>query len=122
MVVKGAGMVLAGSATAAVVAATGMAGKSQLAVQSIGALAAGAPAATSAAAQGVGVAQSGVEMLPGSGIGDATDILGDASKQLSSIPELSESDISLGELDDIISDNSEIADHNKPAIKGLGPS
>ena len=119
IVVKGAGMVLAGSATAAVVAATGMAGKSQLAAQSIGALAAGTPGVASTATQGVGIAQSGGEILSGNGIGDATNILADASKQLSSV---SENDFELGDLDDIISDNSELADHNKPAIKGLGPN
>jgi hypothetical protein len=112
-------MVLAGSATAAVVAATGMAGKSQLAAQSIGALAAGTPGVASTATQGVGIAQSGGEILSGNGIGDATNILADASKQLSSV---SENDFELGDLDDIISDNSELADHNKPAIKGLGPN
>jgi len=116
MVVKGAGMVLAGSATAAVVAATGVAGKSQLAVQSIGAMAAGAPGATSAATQGVG-------MLPsGDNIAGATDLIGDTSDPLTSITDLSQNEFDIDNIDDIILENNEIEDHKKPAIKGLGPN
>ena len=118
MVVKGAGMVIAGSATAAVIAATGVAGKSQLAVQSIGAMAAGAPGATSAATQGAGVAKSGAEMLSGG----TTDLIGDSSDQLSSLTDISPNEFDIGNIDDIISENTELEDHNKPAIKGLGPS
>ena len=123
MVVKGAGMVLAGSATAALVAATGAVGKSQMAVQGIGAMAAGAPGATTAATQGVGMAQSGTEMLSGSdGISAASDIIGDSSNQLSSITDLAQDEFDLGNFDDIISTESNLDDHEKPAIRGLGPS
>jgi len=123
MVVKGAGMVIAGSATAAVIAATGVAGKSQLAVQSIGAMAAGAPGATSAATQGAGVAKSGAEMLSGGdNIGGAADLIGDSSEQLSSITDLPQTEFDIGHIGEIISENTELEDHNKPAIKGLGPS
>ena len=123
MVVKGAGMVLAGSTTAALVAATGAVGKSQMAVQGIGAMAAGAPGATTAATQGVGMAQSGTEMLSGSdGISAASDIIGDSSNQLSSITDLAQDEFDLGNFDDIISTESNLDDHEKPAIRGLGPS
>ena len=123
MVVKGAGMVLAGSATAALVAATGAVGKSQMAVQGIGALAAGAPGATTAATQGVGMAQSGTEMLSGGdGISAASDIIGDSSNKLSSITDLAQDEFDIGNFDDIVSAESDLDNHKKPAIKGLGPS
>jgi hypothetical protein len=123
MVVKGAGMVIAGSATAAVIAATGVAGKSQLAVQSIGAMAAGAPGATSAATQGAGMAKSGTEMLSGGdNIGGAADLIADSSEQLSSITDLPQTEFDIGNIDKIISENTELEDHNKPAIRGLGPN
>jgi len=123
MVVKGAGMILAGSATAALVAATGAAGKSQMAVQGIGAMAAGAPGATTAATQGVGMAQSGAEMLSGGdGISAASDIIGDSSNQLSSITDLAQDEFDFGNLGDIVSAESNLDDHKKPAIRGLGPS
>jgi hypothetical protein len=123
MVVKGAGMVLAGSATAAIVAATGAVGKSQMAVQGIGAMAAGAPGATTAATQGVGMAQSGTELLSGGdGISAASDIIGDSSNQLSSITDLAQDEFNLGDFDDIVSAESNLDDHKKPAIRGLGPS
>lgn len=123
MVVKGAGMVLAGSATAALVAATGAVGKSQMAVQGIGAMAAGAPGVTTAATQGVGMAQSGTELLSGGdGISAASDIIGDSSNQLSSITDLAQDEFDLGNFDDIISTESNLDDHEKPAIRGLGPS
>jgi len=116
MVVKGAGMVLAGSATAAVIAATGVAGKSQLAVQSIGAMAAGAPGATSAASQGVGMISGGDNVV------GVSDLIGESSDQLSSITDLPQTEFDIGNIDDIISENTELEDHNKPAIKGLGPN
>lgn len=123
MVVKGAGMVLAGSATAALVAATGAVGKSQMAVQGIGAMAAGAPGVTTAATQGVEMAQSGTELLSsGDGISAASDIIGDSSNQLSSITDLAQDEFDLGNFDDIISTESNLDDHEKPAIRGLGPS
>tara|TARA_B110000467_G_scaffold60672_1_gene55441 strand:+ start:1879 stop:3129 length:1251 start_codon:yes stop_codon:yes gene_type:complete len=123
MVVKGAGMVLAGSATAALVATTGAVGKSQMAVQGIGAMAAGAPGVTTAATQGVGMAQSGTELLSsGDGISAASDIIGDSSNQLSSITDLAQDEFDLGNFDDIISTESNLDDHEKPAIRGLGPS
>jgi len=116
MVVKGAGMVLAGSATAAVIAATGVAGKSQLAVQSIGAMAAGAPGATSAASQGVGMISGGDNVV------GVSDLIGESSNQLSPITDLPQTEFDIGNIDDIISENTELEDHNKPAIKGLGPN
>ena len=123
MVVKGAGMVLAGSTTAALVAATGAVGKSQMAVQGIGAMAAGAPGATTAATQGVGMAQSGTELLSsGDSISAASDIIGDSSDQLSSITDLAQDEFDLGNFEDIISTESNLDDHEKPAIRGLGPS
>ena len=123
MVVKGAGMVLAGGATAALVAATGAVGKSQMAVQGIGAMAAGAPGATTAATQGVGMAQSGTELLSGGdGISAASDMIGDSSNQLSSITDLAQDEFNLGDFDDIVSAESNLDDHKKPAIRGLGPS
>lgn len=127
MAVKGAGMVLAGSATAAVVAATGMAGKSQLAVQSLGAMAAGAPGATSAATQGVGMAQSAVEtgadlMSGGDNISATSEILGDSSDKISSLSDIAQDELGLPDFDNIGSNDNEVADHKKPAVKGLGPS
>ena len=123
MVVKGAGMILAGGATAALVAATGAAGKSQMAVQGIAAMAAGAPGATTAATQGVGMAQSGAELLSGSdSISTASDMIGDSSNQLSSITDLAQDEFDFGNLGDIVPTESNLDDHNKPAIRGLGPS
>jgi hypothetical protein len=123
MVVKGAGMILAGGATAALVAATGAVGKSQMAVQGIGALAAGAPGATTAVTQGVGMAQSGTELLSsGDGISTASEIIGDSSNPLSSITDLAQDEFNFGDFDDIVSAESNLDDHKKPAIRGLGPS
>ena len=123
MVVKGAGMVLAGGATAALVAATSAVGKSQMAVQGIGAVAAGAPGATTAANQGVGMAQSGTELLSrGDDISAASDIIGDSSNPLSSITDLAQDEFNLGDFDDIVSAESNLDSHEKPAIRGLGPS
>jgi len=123
MVVKGAGMILAGGATAALVAATGAAGKSQMAVQGIGALAAGTPGATTAASQGIGMAQSGAELVSGSdSISAASDVIGGSSNQLSSITDLAQDEFDFGNLGDIVSAESDLDDHKKPAIRGLGPS
>jgi hypothetical protein len=123
MVVKGAGMILAGGATAALVAATGAVGKSQMGVQGIGAMAAGAPGATTAATQGVGMAQSGAELLSGNdSISAASDMIGDSSNQLASITDLAQDEFTVGNLGDIVSAESNLDDHKKPAIRGLGPS
>jgi hypothetical protein len=123
MIVKGAGMVLAGSATAALVAATGAAGKSQMAVQGITAMAAGVPGATTAAAQGLGIAQSGAELLSGGdSISAASNLIGGSSNQLSSIADLAQNELDLGDLGDIVSAESNLDGYKTPAIRGLGPS
>jgi hypothetical protein len=123
MVVKGAGMMLAGGATAALVAATGAAGKSQMAVQGLGAMAAGTPGATTAATQGIGMAQSGAEILSESdSLSAASDVIGGSNNQFSSITDLAQDEFDFGNLGDIVSAESDLDDHKKPAIRGLGPS
>jgi hypothetical protein len=69
------------------------------------------------------MAKSGTEMLSGGdNIGGAADLIADSSEQLSSITDLPQTEFDIGNIDKIISENTELEDHNKPAIRGLGPN
>jgi hypothetical protein len=69
------------------------------------------------------MAQSGAEILSGSdSISAASDVIGGSNNHLSSITDLAQDEFDFGNLGDIVSAESDLDDHKKPAIRGLGPS